>query len=397
MFRTRGCETCTGSERMVEHNLVGGASGPLLSGPEVPNRIPRPKNRSRVVRIMSPPALPPRWGQAVAPPPTPHFTPQTSPRSLALAAESQMEAAYNSQVDRRPSHLEHLVPNPYHQRQQPHHPVFGTMHSLDERRQIRRHRRLRRVRSSASSLSRQQSVFSDENVDPIFHLRQQPGTVVYAYSFHGDQIDRRPILAPQASHSSHFIDGLSSQHHTRSAADIIHGFHHPDTEGFHLNRNQSDGRASLLRRRHRLLRHSHRSRPENDSLVVEYHRSPPHNSLSSSPQGGATTTTGSGSVSPDVSPILNLGENVTRLTTSPATPPSHRYDDDAVISRAVMTSSRMATRSAMRRTSSTLSTKPTKTVQWFADLRKRPEDISDDRKVVKCQVEQKRSFGLGEI
>ena len=374
---------------MVEHSLVGAASGP-----EVPNRIPRPKNRTRVVRIMSPPALPPRWGQAVAPPPTPHFTPQTSPRSMALAAEAQLEAASNSQADRRPSQMEpplSLMPNPYHQRQH-HHQVFGTMHSLDERRQIRRHRRLRRVRSSASSLSRQQSVFSDENVDPIFHLRQQPGTVVYAYSFNGDQIDRRPLLAPQASHASHFIDGVTSQHHTRSAADIIHGFHHPpfqDTETFHLNRNHSDGRSSLLRRRHRLLRHGHRSRPENDSLVVEYHRSPPHNSLSSSPQGGATTTTGSGSVSPDVSPILNLGENVTRLTTSPATPPSHRYDDDAVISRAVMTSSRIATRSAMRRTSSTLSTKPTKTVQWFADFRKRPEDISDDRKVVKCQVEKK--------
>jgi len=29
-----------------------------------------------------------------------------------------------------------------------------------------------------------------------------------------------------------------------------------------------------------------------------------------------------------------------------------------------------------------------KTVQWFSDLRKKPEDISDDRKVVKVQVEK---------
>ena len=61
---------------MVEHSSAG-ASGPLISGSDAPNRIPRPKNRSRVVRIMSPPALPPCWGQDVAPPPTPLFFPTT--------------------------------------------------------------------------------------------------------------------------------------------------------------------------------------------------------------------------------------------------------------------------------------------------------------------------------
>jgi len=31
----------------------------------------------------------------------------------------------------------------------------------------------------------------------------------------------------------------------------------------------------------------------------------------------------------------------------------------------------------------------TKTVQWFSDLKKRPQDISDDRKIVKSQVKIK--------
>ena len=39
--------------------------------------------------------LPPRWGQAVAPPPTPLFTPQTSPRSVtALDSDTQMEVYF---------------------------------------------------------------------------------------------------------------------------------------------------------------------------------------------------------------------------------------------------------------------------------------------------------------
>ena len=400
---------------MVEHSSAG-ASGPLISGSDAPNRIPRPKNRSRVVRIMSPPALPPCWGQDVAPPPTPLFTPQTSPGSAAMNAESQMEGFFNAEQQnqlRLPPHHHPAVPSLL--RHHHHHHDFGTLHSLDDRRQIRRQRRLRRVRSSSSSSSllsqRHLHVLEEENFDPIFQLQRQPNTIVYAYSFDGETIDRRPLHVPQTSMSSttsRLAESLTSQHHTRSAADVIHGFHHPPpfqdvlrhhhddrrfASDFHLNRNHRDDRStSLTRRRLKLLRH--RSRPQNDSLVVEYHRSPPHKSLSSSPQGGATTTTttGSGSVSPDVSPIVNIGENVTRLTTSPATPPSRPYDDETVISRAVMTSSRIATRSAMRRTSSTLSSvKPkTKTVQWFADLKRKPEEISDDRKVVKSQVVETR-------
>jgi hypothetical protein len=151
-----------------------------------------------------------------------------------------------------------------------------------------------------------------------------------------------------------------------------------------------DRGQSILRRR---IKVRNERRSENDSMTVEYHRPPPHNSLSSSPQGEGTTTA-SGSVSPDVSPILNVGSNVTRLTTSPATPPHRRlhYDVDgqSVISRPVMmTSSRVTlTRSAIRLPSSraTNSRKTSKTVKWFSDLKKKPQDISEDRKIVKSQV-----------
>ena len=397
-----------------------------------PPQPPRPKNRTRVVRIMSPPMLPPQWGQAVAPPPTPHFTPHTSPRSAAAALQSdtQMEVYFDSDGGRQ--NPPPLVPNFSHD--------IGTVRSFDDvgvfDRQLhrqhslaRRHRRIRRVRSSASSISRSNSTLSrcqnlchqncsDEqhhHVNSLLHLRQQPDTVVYAYSFDGDVIDRRPLPQP----TPHFVDGMSSHRHARTAADVIHGFHHPpliqqqqqqqdflrESENqilsdFHFmqNRDVMEAGTSLLRRRNRI--HHERRRFENDSMTVEYHRSPHrHNSLSSSPQGGATTTTtGSGSVSPDVSPIVNMADNVTRLTTSPATPPSRRInysDGQSVInqSRAVMMTSRggvVMTRSAIRLPSSSRSQNPrtTKTVQWFSDLKKKPQDISEDRKIVKSQVEK---------
>jgi hypothetical protein len=41
---------------------------------------PKKVKRSRR-RMLSPPTLPPRWGEGVAPPPTPHFTPHVSPEA----------------------------------------------------------------------------------------------------------------------------------------------------------------------------------------------------------------------------------------------------------------------------------------------------------------------------
>ena len=44
----------------------------------------------------------------------------------------------------------------------------------------------------------------------------------------------------------------------------------------------------------------------------------------------------------------------------------------------------------MKMTSSTsIDRHPRKTVQWLVDTKKRPEDISQDRKVVKYQVKEK--------
>ncbi len=418
----------TGRKLGAAADPSGAAEAAAGSRQDDPPQPPRPKNRTRVVRIMSPPMLPPQWGQAVAPPPTPHFTPHTSPRSAAatLQSDTQMEVYFDSDGGRQ--NPPPLVPNSSRD--------FGTVRSFDDvgifDRQLhrqhslaRRHRRLRRVRSSASSISRCPNLChqncSDEHhhVNSLLHLRQQPDTVVYAYSFDGDVIDRHPLPQP----TSHFVDGMSSHRRARTAADVIHGFHHPPLiqqeeqhdflrgnqilSDFHFMRNRdvNESGASLLRCRN--LIHHERRRFENESMTVEFHRSPHrHNSLSSSPQGGATTTTtGSGSVSPDVSPIVNMADNVTRLTTSPATPPSRRqnYGDQgqSVInqSRAVRMTSRggvVMTRSAIRLPSSSRSQNPrtTKTVQWFSDLKKKPQDISEDRKIVKSQVE---NIGLESI
>ena len=372
---------------MVERNRAGRHLGAeaAAAAPQVPSRNEtRAKARTRAVRIMSPPMLPPQWGQAVAPPPTPHFTPQTSPRSAALASDTQMEVYFDSEGGGRQDPPP-LMPNDRHDTRSvdDYDRRLHRHHSL-----LRRHRRLRRVRSTTSSRCSSSCPSSRchpscSEGDTLIRIRQQPDTIVYAYSFDGDSIDRRP-LTPVSSTG-------------RTAADLIHGFHHPAEQNtlsdYHFNRPHGDDmidRRSSLSRRH----FRHERRLENDSMAVEYHRPPPHNSLSSSPQGGGTTTTASGSVSPDVSPILNVGCNATRLTTSPATPPHRRlhYDVDcqSVISRPVMmTSSRVTlTRSAIRLPSSrpTNSRKTSKTVKWFSDLKKKPQDISEDRKVVKSQV-----------
>ena len=44
-----------------------------------PKKVKR-KHPSRR-RMLSPPGLPPRWGEGVAPPPTPHYTPHVSPEA----------------------------------------------------------------------------------------------------------------------------------------------------------------------------------------------------------------------------------------------------------------------------------------------------------------------------
>ena len=43
-------------------------------------------------------------------------------------------------------------------------------------------------------------------------------------------------------------------------------------------------------------------------------------------------------------------------------------------------------RSALRQQGRPSSSRPTKSVQWVSDLKKRPQDISSDRKIVKVQV-----------
>lgn len=253
------------------------------------------KPRARVVRIQSPMMLPPSWGQVVAPPPTPHFTPHTSPGSAGLVVESEagfystgnelfMGVGTGEVVDRR------------HQLQQ----------SLQRRSHRRHHRRLRSSGSSTSrcSSSRCPNLCHQNCLDDDRHtLGSQSDMIVYAYTFDGDVIDRRPLMS------------------TRSDLGIVHdGQRHcyqPEVMRSQPNlivESQLDERP--------LRRGGVIHRPpfyDNDLQSREQSHRPPHNSLSSSPLGGGTTTA-SGSVSPALSPILNIGEEVTRLTTSPVSP-----------------------------------------------------------------------------
>lgn len=67
-----------------------------------PKKVKRKNPHRR--RMLSPPELPPRWGEGVAPPPTPQFTPHVSPEasSESTAYQRAASAVGNSRPIRRP-------------------------------------------------------------------------------------------------------------------------------------------------------------------------------------------------------------------------------------------------------------------------------------------------------
>lgn len=276
----------------------------------------RSKARARMVRIRSPVMPPPSWGQAVAPPPTPHYTPHTSPRSgdhpygvvetdpasstTVYANRNELFVGVgvgvgaNEGVDRR--HLRH---------------------SLQRRLQRRHHRRLRSSGSSSSRCSSSRCPnLCHQNCRSDSNLQSQPEVIVYAYTFDGDVIDRRPLINPMTD-----LANNHRQENVNYPRDNLHRAFQPGSQPNLIVESEIDDEGFYRRRRapgHRPpFTSSYVYDP--DLQTVEPHR-PPHNSLSSSPLGGGTTTA-SGSISPALSPILNIGDEVTRLTTSPATPP----------------------------------------------------------------------------
>jgi hypothetical protein len=64
---------------------------------EVEPNTNKPQRRRHGARVRSPPMPPPRWGEGVAPPPTPQYTPHVSP-----------EASEESRPRSRRRHLRHI-------------------------------------------------------------------------------------------------------------------------------------------------------------------------------------------------------------------------------------------------------------------------------------------------
>ncbi len=223
---------------------------------------------SRRPRVLSPPILPPRWGQDVAPPPTPiHVSPEASSEG-------------------RPSgHHRH-----------PHH--------------HRRHRRHHQHRQ----LPVQQP--------------PEPQHILYEYRFTGNSVERWPF------------------------------------DSHHLVMDRASG----------LYHHQLQPQPRLIGGGSAESASPPTASSGNSPEAAAGDL---------------------RLTNSPVSPTHFDLDDDlenvstmAVVRRPIV---RPVIRPALRQASSlggSLHRRPKqhKTVQWVSDTKKRAEDISLDRKVVKRQV-----------
>ena len=70
----------------------------------------------------------------------------------------------------------------------------------------------------------------------------------------------------------------------------------------------------------------------------------------------------------------------------PLRQPLHRTSPVSPKDFTVITPPTTRRRSALRQQGRPSSSRPTKTVQWVSDLKKRPQDISSDRKIVKVQV-----------
>lgn len=235
-----------------------------------------------MARIRSPVLPPPSWGQAVAPPPTPHFTPNTSPKSVNLYRYAESEPASLAIYSKRSE--------------------WESDDEVDGRQPLRRtllrrsHRRKhhQRLHSSGSNISRCSSSkcpnLCHQNCQDDNNLASQPELIVYGYTFDGDVIGRRPLRNPTTDL------GIFNQ------------------LGDNPNRTFRSGSQSNQRSK---LTSSYDCSHDLQTTQPQMLTSKPQSLL---PLGEGKFT-GLGSISPKLSPIINIRHEVTRLTTSPATPP----------------------------------------------------------------------------
>ena len=295
---------------------------------------PRPRRRPR--RPPSPPVLlPPRWGEDVAPPPTPFLTsPETSPTQLMPPPQPPQPPMRPAEEGRIPSR--HRCGHPHHHRrtskqQQQQKRASRSSNNLHV---YQNHRYPERWQQWGEAIPAPPSAFPNQfefflhrprnEADSASSLAGAVGSadevVTYAYRFTGDSgVDREEI--PFGRHYPG--GGRLGSHNTRR-----------------LNRRHS--RQSL-----------HAPLP------------PPPNSQSSSP-----ATTGS---SPEAVAVAAVSALPAPLTTSPASP----IEDEEPRPPLSILRSSSAAMGSMK-----------KSVQWVSDGKRRPQDISrHDRRLVKNQVD----------
>ena len=341
-----------------------GRSSSRSSGGSSSSRARRSQNGSSRRRIPSPVMLPPRWGQEVAPPPTPlAATPNTSP-------PQQQHPKPKRNVDKS------------HRRDRSHrHSRPGSAWSsrrgspIDENDIVSYTYRFSDDREEGYG-----GICRDAMPPPLFVPPQPPPPLVpYA------DITRGPIVYHQhAPFPARFAeDYYPTADDERSVTFARYSSH----DGGQRRRMPSSSSSSARR----LQRHQMRQKQRMMQQQQRRHAAlaPPPNSQSTSP-----VTTGS---SPEAA-VLKPDSVAFSQSSSPVLP--HRLIASSVPDLIPLSSAMRA--SAMRSNSTSWCPslegqrmmrvqhqqypRPAKSVQWMADVKRRPEDISADRRVVKHQV-----------
>ena len=451
---------------------------------------------SRDKRHFSPPSLPPCWGQDVAPPPTPFYTPQTSPGSSngarmvsSLQRGNEVEVVNAGLYNRNSESIGAVggldtgiqridYQNRYHTQPQ------------NRNKKLVKHRALNRIENSSGFGSTQSmhvhgspqrskrnpyayqnaptSAYCPENnEDDDLVLVRSDDVITYSYRFgKSGSINRYPInqvkttLPISSSRSSLPNEGSRSKirHRKKRRQQRLLNTVYPEElvtieeipfvqnytgeDHFHaIQEQQQDthfethGRGyfvgdtkiydnNLVLDNNNGIHYMYNDRAYPAQSHANYRavsRSykpvrPPPNSQSSSP-----IYTGSSGTSPE-GPIANTQSNQ-HHPSSPASPDSNISSQSTVMivnhcridrtepyfprgidlethvngqidhrgmsissSTSSLTQTTIQRRSAMKMPSSNLEKYPRKTVQWLIDTKKRPDEISHDRKQVKNQV-----------
>ena len=325
------------------------------------------QHRRRTRRPPSPPILlPPRWGEEVAPPPTPFLmSPETSPthhipgEHLMPPPPPPPPLRHPREGDEGRVQSRHRCGHPHHRRtskQQQKRAARSGGHAYQNHPspagEFRLHHQPQyhpsaEVPAPPAAFPNQFEFYLHRN-DSASSLAGAVGSadevVTYTYRFTGDNgVDREEI-----PFGRHRREHLAARDY--GGPEVLSGY----------SSSRLGGHPRRLNRHH----------PRNNSR--QSLAPPPPNSQSTSP-----VTTGS-------SPEANAAASTSHaLTTSPASPIEFEDDFEEPRPLSILRSS-----SAISAWGGVSARSMKKSVQWVSDGKRRPEDISRDRRVVKNQVDR---------